>query len=124
VTRKIRRPSIEEFIEHGVRYAFPAQIGPAVRGIPTAQSGPSLRPHFSDEGSDQPVESTLVWPHENGTVRGTSLTPLYPGAPVIAKSNPRLYELLALVDAFRVGKVRERRLAKTILSHTLNVLYA
>jgi hypothetical protein len=66
----------------------------------------------------------LVWPHEDGAVRGTSITPLYAAAARTAKNNPAPYDLLTLVDALRVGRARERRLAKAMLAHALNVEYA
>jgi hypothetical protein len=49
---------------------------------------------------------------------------LYAGAPRTAKNNSALYELLTLVDALRIGRARERRLAKAMLTHALNVDYA
>ncbi len=52
-----------------------------------------------------------VWAHINGTVRGIALYPLYPSVPEAAGRNPALYELLALFDAVRDGRARERALA-------------
>jgi hypothetical protein len=92
--------------------------------VPTAHSGPKLNSHFASGSEGSPVEDVLVWPHEDGTVRGVSVTPLYAGAPRTAKKNPALYELLTLVDALRIGQARERRLAKAMLTHALNVDYA
>lgn len=124
-SRKARRRSVEEFIICGVRYAFPAELGSAVRGVPTALSGPQLRAHFGSRAAGTTsVESVFVWAHEHGEVRGTSVTPLYAGAPGTVKNNPALYNLLTLVDALRIGQARERQLAKTMLSHALNVDYS
>ena len=53
----------------------------------------------------------LVWPYPKGEERGQSVEPLYPTVVESAQQNPKLYELLALVDALRVGRVRERELA-------------
>ena len=52
-----------------------------------------------------------VWPDPEGTVRGEELRPLYRSAPAAARRDPALYELLALVDAVRAGRPRERKLA-------------
>ena len=41
--------------------------------------------------------------------------PLYAAAPATAARNPELYELLALVDAVRLGRARERTRAKQLL---------
>ena len=52
-----------------------------------------------------------VWPDEEGTVRGEMIQPLYPNIPKAAKSDNTFYELLVLVDAIRVGKSRESKIA-------------
>jgi hypothetical protein len=52
-----------------------------------------------------------VWPDPEGEVRGEELRPLYRSAPGAARKDPALYELLALVDAIRGGRARERNLA-------------
>jgi hypothetical protein len=102
--RPLRKP-LEEYLLHGVRYAFPAKRGPLARGIPTAHAAPPLASQVNSE--DLPP----VWPDPNGEVRGFSLEPLYESVPLAARLNPELYELLALVDAIRMGRARERRLA-------------
>jgi hypothetical protein len=122
--RRVRKRSLEEFLVIGVQYAFPAELGMVTRGVPTAHSGPKLNSHFASSSEGSAVEDVLVWPHEDGGVRGVSVTPLYAGAPRTAKNNPALYELLTLVDALRIGQARERRLAKAMLTHALNVEYA
>lgn len=126
VARRIRRPrALEEFIVYGVPVVFPVQTGAATRGIPTAHSGPKLSDLFQARDSAKAsVEDVYVWPHEDGKVRGTSLTPLFAGAAATARSNAPLYELLTLVDAIRVGRARERHKARAMLSHALNVDYA
>jgi len=47
-----------------------------------------------------------------GTVRGASVEPLYEAAPATAIRNPPLYELLALVDAVRLGRARAKQLLR------------
>jgi len=96
--------ALSEFVLHGLRYAFPAQVGPMSKGMPTSYSAPPLNKKIlSDEA--------LVWPDIDGQLRGQSILPLYKSAPFAAKKDPALYELLALIDALRVGKARERKLA-------------
>jgi hypothetical protein len=56
-------------------------------------------------------EPPLVWPHPEGEVRGESLEPLYPSAVDAARRDAKLYELLALLDALRVGRARDKALA-------------
>ena len=44
-------------------------------------------------------------------MRGEEIEPLYPTVPKAARIDKSFYELVALVDAIRVGKTREYRLA-------------
>ena len=89
---------------HGVRYVFPATIGALARGVPTAHAGPPLREIIA-------AESPYVWPWDSGGATGPAVEPLHPRAPLLQASFPAAYELLTLVDAIRVGRVRERQLA-------------
>jgi len=103
-SRKVNRHALLEFLEHGVKYAFPANRGGSARGVPTAHSAPVL--------ADQLVaEDVIVWPSASGSMIGESLTPLYERAPLLARKSPAEYEMLALVDAVRIGGARERSLA-------------
>ncbi|MGC1646779.1 MAG: hypothetical protein WA741_13190 [Candidatus Sulfotelmatobacter sp.] len=52
-----------------------------------------------------------VWPNPAGLVRGIAFSPLYKNVPQAALRDPQLYELLALVDAIREGRAREREIA-------------
>jgi hypothetical protein len=52
-----------------------------------------------------------IWPDPEGIVRGQAIAPLYRSVPQAAKNDPKLYALLSLIDAIRVGRVREQRLA-------------
>jgi hypothetical protein len=50
---------------------------------------------------------------------GLALTPLSPSVPLAASLDPQLYELLGLVDALRVGRIREQQLAAIALQERL-----
>ena len=108
--------AVEEFLVHGVKYAFPAQRGEATRGMPTAHAAPPLEGQII-EGDIPPV-----WPDAEGKVRGVTFEPLHKAAPKAARKDPALYELLALIDAVRDGRVRERQLAEKELSARLRRL--
>ena len=95
-----------EFLVHGVKYAFPPKRGALTRGMPTGYAVPPLNKVIV--GSSEPPP---VWPFAKGTVRGEEFEPLYPSVPQAAARDPKLYELLALVDAVRDGRARERNLA-------------
>jgi hypothetical protein len=99
--------AVEEFLIHGVKYSFPVQRGEATRGMPTAYAASPLNDQIA-ANSDLPP----VWPDAEGDVRGVTLEPLHKAAPKAARKDPTLYELLALIDALRDGRARERQLAE------------
>ena len=100
------RANLKEFLIHGVKYAFPVHRGGLVRGMPTAHAAPPLSQQIAESSEPPPV-----WPDPEGTVRGLEFSPLYKNAPAAARRDPKLYELLALVDAIRDGRAREREIA-------------
>lgn len=106
--------AVEEFLLHGVKYAFPVLRGEATRGMPTAYAAPPLSAMIAAGGDLPPV-----WPSAEGTVRGLTLEPLHKAAPKAAAQDPVLYELLALIDALRDGRTRERQLAERELTTRL-----
>ena len=99
--------ALEEFLVHGVKYAFPAEHGQVTRGVPTSFAAPPLKDEIA-LGDELPP----VWPWAEGETRGIALEPLYRTAPAAALRDPILYELLALVDAIRDGRARERKIAE------------
>jgi hypothetical protein len=54
-------------------------------------------------------------------MRGYAITPIYSSVPKAALNDQRLHELLALVDALRVGRARERQIAGEELKRLLHV---
>ena len=106
--RRVNRHALLAFLEHGVRYAFPAVLGPVARGVPTSHSGPALAAEIDSE-------EAVVWSDLGGTVVGASIAPLLPDAGGLATRCHDTYALLTAVDALRVGRVRERQLAMTYL---------
>ena len=104
----------EEFLVHGVKYMFPAIRGSVTRGMLTSYAAPPLDRQISS-GSDLPS----VWPFANGQHRGVSLAPLHKMVPQAALADRRLYEFLALLDALRDGRARERSLAELEIARRL-----
>lgn len=109
--------AVEEFLIHGVKYAFPVQRGEATRGMPTAHAAPPLSDQIAETGDLPPV-----WPDPEGEVRGVTLEPLHKAVPKAARKDPVLHEMLALLDALRDGRVRERQIAEKELSARLRRL--
>ncbi len=114
-TRLPMRQALEEFLLHGIRYVFPARLGPITTGLPTSYGAPLLSKSVLFDKTETPVMPLL-----RGPARGPQLTPLYPAAPKAAQADERLYELLAVVDALRMGRAREKKLAGEALSTLLS----
>lgn len=104
--RRVNRNALREFLASGISYVFPAREGEMGRGLPTAWAAPAMEGVFSLSEGTAPV-----WPHPNGKVRGPCVTPLYKSVPEAALRDPALYGYLALVDAIRLGRARERKVA-------------
>jgi len=111
---RIILPAFKEFLFHGAKYAFPAQRGSMVAGVPTAHAAAPLNAQIAPSADPPPV-----WPSIDGTARGIALIPLYPSAPAAALRNQALHENLALFDALRAGNVRERTLAQKLFEDRL-----
>ena len=107
VRPKVNRRNLTEFVQHGLKYVFPAKPGAPQRGVATSFAAPMLQGQLVSSGAD-----IYVWPHAEGSQRGSSITPLFKSVPEAALKYERLYELLALVDAIRLGNQREANLAR------------
>lgn len=114
-TKRVRLEVFQNFLVHGVPYAFPASPKQLTRGIPTAWAAPALAKKFSAAEQMPPV-----WPDPEGQLQGAAVKPLYPSVPGAARRDPELYDLLALVDALRIGRARERAIAIKEIGERLN----
>ena len=112
--KTVMKMALMDLMQYGLRYVFPLKPGPVVRGVPTAHSAAPL---------NKLIQNTedYVWPYGKGTVRGHSILPLYPSVPEAALKDETLYELLALADALRVGRAREKELAVIELKKLLGL---
>lgn len=106
--------NLTEFVVHGVRYVFVPERGELTRGMPTIYVAPPLSESFAPSSEPLPV-----WPDPQGTERGAAFSPLYKSVPLAARADRRLYELLALVDAIRGGRARERSIAAKAMQKRL-----
>ncbi|NPU85896.1 MAG: hypothetical protein HPY65_15580 [Syntrophaceae bacterium] len=100
------KQSLEEFLIHGVKYAFPPDRGGLTRGVPTGYAAPPFRDLIIQRDEPPPV-----WPDPDGGTRGYEFSPLYKSVPKAALKDPVLYELLVIVDVIRDGRTREREIA-------------
>jgi hypothetical protein len=113
--KRVNRTALLEFLAHGLRYVFPPAKGSLVRGMPTAAAAEPLKSRLLEDG-----EPPTVWPYAEGKVRGISIEPIYKGAPKAALIDPRFYGVLALIDAIRSGRARERNLAIDLLKKEIH----
>jgi predicted XRE-type DNA-binding protein len=102
--KKVMKLAFIDFLQFGLKYVFPQKPGPVVRGIPTSHSAAPLRDQIKSS-------ENYVWPSGKGMLRGQSIIPLYSSAPEAALKDSILHGLLALVDALRIGRAREREIA-------------
>lgn len=109
--------AVKEFLFHGLRYVLPAEHGTMTRGVPTAYAAPPLR-NLIAAGS----EPIPVWPSKDGQHRGMAFSPLYKTAAFAAMRDEKFYEYLALADALRDGRARERKLAEQELERRLGAV--
>lgn len=103
--KKVNKIAFTEFLIHGITYAFPQQPGAIVRGVLTAHSAEPLNKIIQ-------ANEKYVWPYAKGLDRGQAIEPLYNTVVEASLKDRSLYELLTMVDAIRVGRVREKEIAK------------
>ena len=113
-TKQVRIQALLNFLVHGVPHAFPANPQEVSRGMPTAWAAPVMASQVQSE------QLPPVWPEPEGRVQGVAVRPLYPSVPGAARRDPELYDLLALVDALRIGRARERSFAESEIAQRLN----
>jgi hypothetical protein len=101
-----------DFAAHGIPHVFPPRVGPPARGIATASSWEALDRQLSPGPG-------YVWPHSGGTRIERTLEPLDRRVPTMVREDAGLHEALAMIDALRVGRTRERMLARDILKARL-----
>ena len=111
--KRLMKFSIIDFLQHGLPYVYPQLPGPMVRGVPTAYAAPPLSKQIVSE-------EKVVWPYGEGTIRGQAIEPLHPSVPLACLRDKTLYKLLALTDALRMGKAREKRIAVDELNKLIN----
>jgi DNA-binding transcriptional ArsR family regulator len=103
--RRLNRIALRDCLEHAARWIAPAKVGDFELGLPTAHAAGVLAKKLA--GDQDPV----VIPLPHGPMRGRAVPPIHPLAPAAAAKDPNLYRLLALVDALRIGRARDRDVA-------------
>ena len=110
--KSLKKLSLLDFLKSGLSYVYPIEPGAMVRGIGTSHSAPPLNNEIlSDE--------QFVWPYGKGNARGQSIEPLHPNIPTACLKDEKYYELMALVDAIRIGKLREQNMAFEMIKNRI-----
>jgi hypothetical protein len=110
--KTLMKMTLLDFLNYGLPYVYPQQPGALVRGIVTAHSAPPLNENILSS-------EAYVWPYSEGNVRGQAIEPLHPKIPEACLKDPLFYELMALCDALRVGRAREKKLAIEALNERI-----
>ena len=111
--KRIMKSSLLDFLIYGLKYVFPQKPGTLVRGIKTSHSTTPLSNMILSE-------EIYVWPYFEGNSKGFSVEPLHPNVPKACLNDPKLHELLSLVDAIRLGNKREFNIAVEELKRRIN----
>jgi hypothetical protein len=106
------KPHAEEYLVHGLRYVFPVKLGSSSRGVPTAHSAPPLSEKIASQ-------ENFVWPAEFGKMLGLEIVPLHENVPALCVAYKEFHPVFAVIDAIRVGRARERQLAKRFVKDWL-----
>lgn len=112
---RVNKKNLIEFTIHGLKYVFPVKPREVSRGIKTGFSAPVLNNELMSAG-----DLDLVWPDALGKSKGQAVEPLYKTSTYAVRKDNRLYGLLSLIDAIRLGKQRERLLAEEKLREMIN----
>lgn len=112
---KLSPRKLLDFLIHGVPTAYYSVRGQVARGMLTGAHAPPLAERCAPAEGDIP----LVWPSTTGKAKGETLVPIYDTVPMAAAADPRLYELLVLVDGLRTGRAREKKIAAELLETRL-----
>ena len=113
--KKVMKMAFFDFLSYGLKYVFPVQPGKIVHGIPTAHSALPLSNEIISNGI------AYVWENSDSEISGLEIEPLYKNIVLAVKEDPKFYEFLALVDALRVGKIRETNIARNELKKRFNI---
>ena len=116
--RRVIRAGLQEFLVSGLRYVFPTQLGLFGEGMPTAFSVGPLAMKLR-LGAEDGVVWAATAPSKAARARGRVIEPLYRTVPLAAAEDPVLHEYLALADTLRIGRARERTMAREELSKRL-----
>lgn len=95
----IRYKELGMFLKNGLRWVFPVKPGGPANGLATAWT------HVKVVSNMEPMHA-VVWPMEGGSHTGNGIKPLYPTLPLAANVDPKLHQLLSLVEYLRLSDLK------------------
>lgn len=107
--KSLKKLALLDFLKSGLKYVYPQRAGSLVRGIGTSISAYPLKDEIISN------DDQFVWAYAKGNMRGQAIEPLHPKTPEACLKDEKYYELMALTDAIRIGKVREQNIAFDLL---------
>lgn len=111
--KTVCKEALLEFLVYGLKYAFPAKTGRLIRGMPSGYSAPVL-------SNDFVVDDPHVWPAKGHSTKGIAIDPLYKTVPNACVEDSNLYDMLALIDALRIGE-RDEQVVELLAKKIYNV---
>lgn len=110
--------ALREWLSYGIQYCIIPEPQGVGRGVPTAWSNPDVKSDLV------PRDIPHVWLLPGGDITGEGVSPLYPNAPVAAAKDRNLHYILSLIDAVRLAKPRELKIARELITEYLGLINA
>jgi len=102
--KRLMKGAFLDYLVYGLKYTFPQKPKSIQRGMLTAYSAPPIAELIENK-------EKIVWAYADGKDRGMTIEPLHPNVPKACEKDKELHEILSLIEVFRVGNVREVKLA-------------
>ena len=117
LTWKVNKKSLFKLIVNSFEFFFQTEPKSIDLGIPTVFSNEILKKHLA---YSSPLP--FIWPMPGyNSVSGVSIDPLYKSVPHASMNDKYLYEIFSLIDVFRIGSPREKRIAQTLLEEDFDL---
>jgi hypothetical protein len=121
--KRVNKSALIEVLVHSIRFLIPGEFGRKGIGMPTAWGHREAFKSLVYGLVDPPIWSAPKGRRTSVTgeynVEGVEVQPIHEKAPEAASRDPRLYEVLAAVDALRMGRARDTEVAGEILRNRI-----
>ena len=111
---KVNQKALFNLIKYSIPHLYPPKLLGFDIGIPTGFSGPALSEEVTSAGNTK-----IIWSSEHGDAYGQVLDPIYKTVAYAAYQDEFVYKCFTLIDAYRLGKAREKDIAISLLEKTI-----